>query len=286
MSAQDNISVDKQVEKIISSEIIDVQGVAGGQNSAPENFNPLSRSSKFAHLHHINPKQNHLLAALPQEEFDSIVNELKLVQLTLGDSIYTPGLAISYAYFPISCVVSLHYVTESGASAQTASVGNEGVVGVSIIMGGDSMASSATTVISGFAYKLEANALKHAFKHKPFLHQILLIYLQMLYTQTAQNAVCNRYHTIEQQFARWLLVTSDQITTKELVVTQELLAGLLGVRRESITQAAGNLQNGQLINYRRGHISVLDREALKSTTCECYEVLQRELLRLLANVKK
>lgn len=245
-----------------------------------------STSSRLAELHFINPAQNHLLAALPHDELSCIETCLKLVHLSLGDSLYSAGEPISHAYFPISCVVSLHYVTESGASSETASVGNEGVVGVSLIMGGDTMASSATVLISGYAYKFEGIAFKKAFDQKPFLQKMILKYLQILYTQTAQTAICNRHHTIEQQLVRWLLVTSERVVTEELNVTQELISGLLGVRRESVTHAASNLQGAELINYRRGHLSVVNREGLKKHTCECYTVLQNELSRLLPSLKK
>lgn len=256
---------------------------------ATPSANALSRSllqSKLSHLHHIKPHQNHLLAALPPADLERLQNDLKLVHLTLGDSLYTPGAHISYAYFPVTCLVSLHYVTETGASAETAEAGNEGVVGVSLIMDGGSMASSATVLVSGYAYRMDASSFRNAFKQLPSLQAVLLKYLQMLYTQTAQTAVCYRYHTIEQQLARWLLSTTLRITTNELVVTQEQISGLLGVRRESITQAASSLQQANLINYRRGHISVLNREKLEGYACECYMVVQTELVRLLPSLKK
>ncbi len=243
--------------------------------------NLVAKSVKLAEMNHITPMQNYLLANLPKPEFDILANHLDLVKLSLGDTLYRPSLVIKYAYFPISCVVSLHCVTDTGASAETASVGNEGMVGVSIIMGGESMASYATVLISGYAFRIESSILKNAFQKSAYLQQLLLKYIQMLYTQTSQTAVCNRHHTIQQQLAKWLLLTTERVRTQELVVTQELISGLLGVRRESITQAAINLQDFGLINYRRGHISVLDSEGLKAHTCECYKVLQTELIRLL-----
>ena len=236
---------------------------------------------KPAQLLHLTPKQNHLLAAVPMDEFNQFANDLKLVYLPLGEALYAPDKTLTHAYFPITCIVSLHYVMESGASAETASVGNEGVVGLSLLMGGDSTPSSATVLIAGYAYKLESHLLKRAFKQHAALNQLLLRYVQVLLTQIAQTAVCNRHHSIEQQLSRWLLLTIHRLSTNELNITQELVSGMLGVRRESITQAASNLQRLGLISYRRGHISVLNSKGLEKHVCECYQVVQAELQRLL-----
>ena len=236
---------------------------------------------KPAQLLHFNPKQNHLLAAVPLAEFTQLANDLKLVYLPLGESLYSPDKTLTHAYFPITCIVSLHYVMESGASAETASVGNEGMVGLSLLTGGDSMPSSATVLIAGYAYKLDSHHIKRAFTQHAALQQLLLRYIQVLLTQIAQTAVCNRHHSIEQQLARWLLLTINRLSTNELNITQELVSGMLGVRRESITQAASNLQRLGLISYRRGHISVLNSKGLEKHVCECYQVVQAELQRLL-----
>lgn len=232
-------------------------------------------------LLHFNPKQNHLLAAVPLAEFTQLANDLKLVYLPLGESLYSPDKTLTHAYFPITCIVSLHYVMESGASAETASVGNEGMVGLSLLTGGDSMPSSATVLIAGYAYKLDSHHIKRAFTQHAALQQLLLRYIQVLLTQIAQTVVCNRHHSIEQQLARWLLLTINRLSTNELNITQELVSGMLGVRRESITQAASNLQKVGLISYRRGHISVLNSQGLEKHACECYQVVQAELQRLL-----
>ncbi len=238
---------------------------------------------KIADLLYITPKQNHLIAALPSDEFNDLVGDLKLVYLYLGDIIQLPGVKLAKAYFPVNSVISMHYVIESGSSAEVAIVGNEGVLGISLILGGDSMPSSATVVIAGYAYTLEESILKSAFKNKFGFQKLLLKYTQLLYTQTAQTAVCYRHHTVDQQLSRWLLLVSDRINTQNMMVTQELISGLLGVRRESITHAAKRLQDSGLINYRRGHISVVDRELLNMNTCECYKVIKNESLRLMPN---
>jgi CRP-like cAMP-binding protein len=199
--------------------------------------------------------------------------------------LYEPGGQLQHAYFPTTSIVSLHYVMESGASAETAGVGNEGVVGISLFMGGDTTPSSAVVQTAGQAYRLERRLLKQAFDHAGSLQRLLLRYTQALITQMAQTAVCNRHHSLEQQLCRWLLLTLDRLPSNELVMTQELVASMLGVRREGITEAAGNLQRAGFISYRRGHIAVLDRSGLKSRTCECYAVVKNELNRLLSDVQ-
>lgn len=231
------------------------------------------------------PNQNHLLAALPTAEFDALAPSLELVQMPLGMMLYEPGGQLQHAYFPTSAIVSLHYVMESGASAEMAGVGNEGVVGVSLFMGGDTTSSSAVVQTAGYAYRLERRRLKQEFERAGLLQRLLLRYTQALLTQMAQTAVCNRHHSVEQQLCRWLLLTLDRLPTNELVMTQELVASMLGVRREGITEAAGNLQRAGLISHRRGHISVLDRSGLEAHACECYAVVRKELDRLLSDVR-
>ena len=278
MISMQNKKMGKKVDKIISDSlspaITSAAKISTANKLGVKTLNP-------AELLHFNPRQNHLLAAVPVAEFNQLASELKLVYLPLGEALYAPDKTSTHAYFPINCIVSLHYVMESGASAETASVGNEGMVGLSLLMGGDSTPSSATVLIAGYAYKLESHLLKRAFMQQPTLQQLLLRYIQVLLTQIAQTAVCNRHHSIEQQLARWLLLTIHRLSTSELNITQELVSGMLGVRRESITQAASNLQQLGLISYRRGHISVLNSKGLEKHACECYQVVQAELQRLL-----
>ena len=232
-----------------------------------------------------NPNQNHLLAALPAKDFEALVADLELVPLALGQMLYDPGTQMRHAYFPTTSIVSLHYVTESGASAETAGVGNEGVVGISLFMGGDTTSSSAVVQTAGHAYRLERHLLKQAFDEAGPFQYLLLRYTQALMTQMAQTAACNRHHTVEQQLCRWLLLTLDRLPDRELVMTQELVASMLGVRRESVTDAAGHLQTLGYIRYRRGHIGVLDRGGLESHACECYGVVKKEINRLLSDVR-
>ena len=232
-----------------------------------------------------NPSQNHLLAALPTAEFDALATHLEWVAMPLGKILYGPGEKLKHAYFPTTSIVSLHYVMESGATAETAGVGNEGVVGVSLFMGGETTSSTAVVQTAGHAYRLEGKLLKEAFDRAGLMQRLLLRYTQALLTQTAQTAVCNRHHSLEQQLCRWLLLTLDRIPANELIMTQELVASMLGVRREGITEAAGKLQRAGLISYRRGHIAVLDRHGLEAHACECYAVVKKELGRLLPDVR-
>jgi CRP-like cAMP-binding protein len=231
------------------------------------------------------PNQNHLLAALPTAEFERLAVQLELVPLPLGEILYEPGGQLQHAYFPTTAIVSLHYVTESGASAETAGVGNEGVVGVSLFMGGNTTPSSAVVQTAGHAYRLERRLLEREFNRNEFMQRLLLRYTQALVTQMMQTAACNRHHSVEQQLCRWLLSTLDRVSSGELVMTQQLVASMLGVRREGITEAAGDLQHAGFIRYRRGHISVLDRSGLESRVCECYGVVKKELSRLLSDVR-
>ena len=231
------------------------------------------------------PSQNHLLAALPAAEFERLRPHLELVPLRLGDTLYDPGTQLQHVYFPTTSVVSLLYVLESGMSAEIAGVGNEGVLGIALFMGGDTTPSSAVVQTAGHGYRLPAKVLKQEFARGGEVQRLLLRYTQALVTQMFQTAACNRHHSIEQQLCRWLLLTMDRLPSTELVMTQELIANALGVRREGITEAAGNLQRGGLIRYRRGHISVLQRSGLESGSCECYGVVRKELNRLLSDVR-
>lgn len=237
----------------------------------------------MAHAH--SPSQNHLLAALPTAEFEQLAAHLEPVPMRLGDVLYEPGGELQHAYFPTTAIVSLHYVLESGASAETAGVGNEGVVGISLFMGGDSTPSSAVVQTAGHAYRLASGILKREFDRGGLMQRLLLRYTQALITQVTQTAVCNRHHSVEQQLCRLLLLTLDRVSSRELVMTQELVASMLGVRREGITEAAGKLRDSGLISYRRGHISVLERPGLEARACECYAVVRKELNRLLSDVR-
>ena len=202
--------------------------------------------------------------------------------MPLGQILYEPGGQMQHAYFPTTAIVSLHYVTESGASAETAGVGNEGVVGIALFMGGDTTPSSAVVQTGGHGYRLGRSKLMEEFNRGGLMHRLLLRYTQALITQTA---ACNRHHSLEQQLCRWLLLTLDRLPSNELVMTQELVASMLGVRREGITESAGNLQRAGFIRYRRGHIAVIERSGLEATACECYAVVKKELARLLSDVR-
>jgi CRP-like cAMP-binding protein len=231
--------------------------------------------------HH--PEQNHLLAGLLPMEFKRLLPHLQLVPMPLGSMVYRPGEQLQTALFPTTAIVSLHYVTESGASAETAGVGNEGMVGIALFTGGSSMVGSAVVQTAGFAYSLDACYLKQEFARGGNMQNQLLRYTQALITQIAQTAVCNCHHSLEQRLCRWLLLTLDRCESEDLVITQEFVAGILGVRRESVTDAAGALQRAGYINSRRGHISVIDRIGLEVAACECYGVVRKEILRLQAD---
>ena len=230
------------------------------------------------------PRQNQLLAALPTAVLEPFAAQLELVPMLLGDMLYEPGQQLQHAYFPTTSIVSLHYVMASGVSSETSGVGNEGVVGISLFMGGNTTPSSAVVQTAGHAYRLQRYAVKEQFDRVGNVRSLLLRYTQALIAQVAQTAACNRHHSIDQQLCRLLLLTLDRTPAEELRMTQELIAGLLGVRREGITDAAGKLQSAGLIRYRRGHISVLDRTGLEARSCECYGVVKREMNRLLAAV--
>ncbi|MDP4028936.1 MAG: Crp/Fnr family transcriptional regulator [Gallionella sp.] len=228
--------------------------------------------------------QNHLLALLPQEIFERIAPHLELISMPLGEALYEPGGQLHYAYFPTTAIVSLHYVMENGASAEIAGVGNDGVVGVALFMGGNTTPSQATVCAGGYGYRIKARLMMEEFNRAGPMMRLMLRYTQALITQMSQTAVCNRHHSMEQQMCRWLLFTLDRSASHELVMTQELIASMLGVRREGITETAGNLQRAGLISYRRGHITALDRHGLEARTCECYNVVKKEFQRLLSDV--
>ena len=229
----------------------------------------------------IDPKQNHLLAALPDAEWQRWLPQLESVEMPLGQVLYESGATLSHVYFPTTSIVSLLYVMENGASAEIAVVGNEGLVGVSLFMGGESTPSRAVVQSAGSGFRLPAATMKDEFDRAgPVLH-LLLRYTQALITQMSQTAVCNRHHSLDQQLCRWLLLSLDRLQGNELVMTQELIANMLGVRREGVTEGALKLQKARLIRYSRGRISVLDRPGLEKRTCECYAVVKREYDRLL-----
>ncbi len=228
----------------------------------------------------LDPLQNQLLAALPEAEWQRWQPQLELVDLPLGKVLYESGGQLTHVYFPTTAIVSLLYVMENGASAEIAVVGYEGIVGVSLFMGGESTPSRAVVQSAGTGYRLKAAVIKEEFKRAPVLH-LLLRHTQALITQMAQTAVCNRHHTLDQQLCRWLLLSLDRLDGNRLVMTQELIANMLGVRREGVTEGAINLQKAGIISYARGHITVLDRPALENRTCECYAVVKKEYDRLL-----
>jgi CRP-like cAMP-binding protein len=223
---------------------------------------------------------NQLLAALPEEVMQRWRPLLEPFDMPLGQVLYESGETLTHVYFPTTAIVSLLYVMEDGASAEIAVVGNEGLVGVSIFMGGESTPSRAVVQSAGKSFRMKADALKDEFTRMPVLH-LLLRYTQALLTQMAQTAVCNRHHSLHQQLCRWLLLSLDRLEGSELVMTQELIANMLGVRREGVTEGALKLQKAGLIRYSRGHITVLDRPGLEKLTCECYAVVKKEYDRLL-----
>lgn len=228
-----------------------------------------------------NPHQNHLLAALPATDFERLKSHLKLVPLPLGEVLYESGNRLRQVFFPTTSIVSLLYMMADGASAEIAVVGNEGIIGVSLFMGGETTPSRAVVQSAGHAYQLTGKLLKAEFTRAGAMQHLLLRYTQALLTQMAQTAVCNRHHSLDQQLCRWLLLSLDRLSSNELVMTQELIANMLGVRREGVTEAAGKLQDAGLIQYSRGRITVLNRPALEARTCECYAVVKKECDRLL-----
>jgi len=227
------------------------------------------------------PNQNLLLASLPAAELGLLAKHLELVELALGDMLYEPNQQMQHAIFPTTAVVSLHYVTVNGATAEIAGVGHEGVVGIPLFMGGDTTPSSAVVQTAGHAYRLQRHLFEQAFQRAGAMQSLLLRYAQVLIAQVSQTAACNRHHSVQQQLSRWLLLALDRAPGRDLVMTQELVANMRGVRRESVTEAAGKLQEIGVIRYRRGHITVVDRQGLESLSCECYGVVKKELDRLI-----
>ncbi len=226
-------------------------------------------------------QQNHLLAALPAAELARISEGISITPMPLGHVLYESGDEMRHVYFPTTAIVSLLYVMEDGSSAEIAIVGNEGIVGISLFMGGESTPSRAIVQSAGQAFRVASNILKEEFRRAGPVQHVLLRYTQALITQMSQTAVCNRHHSVEQQLCRWLLMSLDRLASDELTMTQELIANMLGVRREGVTESAGKLQKLGLIEYSRGHIKVLDRPALEAHACECYQVVKTEFERLL-----
>jgi CRP-like cAMP-binding protein len=230
---------------------------------------------------HAGAKLNHLLAALSAVELKRIRGHLEPVAMPLGEVVYESGRPLDHVYFPTTCIVSLLYVLENGASAEIAVVGNEGVVGVSLFMGGETTPSRAVVQSAGSAFRMPGKVMKEEFNRGGAMQHLMLRYTQALITQMAQTAVCNRHHSVDQQLCRWLLLSIDRLPKPEITMTQELIANMLGVRREGVTEAAGKLQKARVISYSRGHIKVLDRPRLEAMSCECYDVVRRETARLL-----
>jgi CRP-like cAMP-binding protein len=240
-----------------------------------------SKASKRAVAAQHSPRQNRLLAALPLEDYERLLSDLEPVPLPLAWTVHRAGDREKYLYFLTAGIVSRFYVMQNGASAEFAVTGSEGVIGVASFLGGESTPSQAVVLSAGYAYRLRADLLKSAFRHDRPLAHLLLRYTQALITQMAQTAVCNRHHSLEQQLCRWILSSLDRLPSRELTMTHELIADMLGVRREGVTEAAGKLQKAGLIHYSRGHIAVLDRPRLEAQACECYAVVKREYDRLL-----
>src|SRR5450830_1831079 len=247
----------------------------------------LNKGTRMNALKHLtsdqaaSPRQNHLLMTLPDANYMRLLPHLELVTLKLGDVLYESGGLLRHVYFPTTSIVSLLYVMEDGASAEIAVVGNEGILGISLFMGGETTPSRAVVQSAGHGYRMKAEFLKVEFSRADAMMHLLLRYTQALITQMAQTAVCNRHHSIEQQLCRWLLLSLDRLSSNELVMTQELIANMLGVRREGVTEGALKLQRAGLISYARGHITVINRVGLESRTCECYAVVKKEYARLL-----
>jgi CRP-like cAMP-binding protein len=232
-----------------------------------------------------NPNRNYLLAALPAAEFERLESHLELVPMLLGETLYEPGGQLQHAYFPTTAIVSLLYNMETGASAEVARVGNEGILGIALFMGGDTTSTSAVVQTAGHGYRLRGHLLKEEFNRAAPVRRLLLRYTQGLIAQISQTAACNRHHSVQQQLCRWLLLTLDRLPANELIMTHGLVASAFGVRRETITEAAGNLQRDGLIRYRRGHIAVFERSGLEAGACECYAVVKKELSRLQSDVR-
>lgn len=226
-------------------------------------------------------RRNRLLASLPADSLERIGRHLELVATPLGTSLSEPHIEMEYVYFPVNSIVSLLCLMEDGDSAEIAVVGFEGIVGISLFMGGQTVHSRAIVQSGGYAYRLPGSILQQEFARGEAIQQTLLRYTQTLITQMAQTAACNRHHTLDQQLCRWLLLSHDRLVDDEVVMTQELIANMLGVRREGVTEAARQLQQAGLINYRRGHITITDRAGLEARVCECYRIVEQEFARLL-----
>ena len=255
-------------------------GTCAGDSLKSDTTSPFEAAA-YAMSRIQSPEENHILRILPAEVRDRLVPHLRLVSLPLGTVLYESGSLVPHIYFPTDSIVSLLYVLDNGASAEIAVVGNDGAVGVSLFMGGETTTSRAVVQSAGYAYRLTGARLKREFGLHGDLMYVLLRYTQSLLTQMAQTAVCNRHHSVDQQLCRWLLLSLDRLSSTEIVMTHELIANMLGVRREGVTDAAGKLQKLGLIRYRRGLITVLDRPGLERLCCECYGVVRRETARLL-----
>ena len=254
---------------------------AGIRHTRPSRTQALTQASAPEGVH-----RNHLLDALPKGDYERLVANLELVPMELGAVLYEPGVQMRYVYFPTTSIVSLLYVMEDGASAEIAIVGNEGMLGIALFMGGETTPSRAVVQSAGAGYRLRAQLLKEEFARFGPMLRLLLRYTQALITQMAQTAVCNRHHSVDQQLCRWLLLSLDRLSSNQLAMTQELIANMLGVRREGVTEAAGKLQEAGLIRYQRGKITVIDRRGLERRSCECYQVVKREFDRLLPYVAR
>jgi CRP-like cAMP-binding protein len=228
-----------------------------------------------------NPMLNHILAALPSEIYQRLLPDLESVRLHLGEQLYAAGEALEYVYFPATAIVSLLYTMEDGRSAEIGIVGNDGILGIAVFMGGESVPNRAVVQSGGVAFRMHAHVLAAEFRQAGALQRVLLRYTQSLIAQMSQTAVCNRLHSVEQQLCRWLLLSLDRLPSDELIMTQELIADMLGVRREAVSHEAARLQDAGLIKYHRGHITILDRAGLEARACECYGVVRREAKRLL-----
>jgi CRP-like cAMP-binding protein len=231
------------------------------------------------------PNRNYLLAALPAAEFERLRPHLELVPMLLGETLYEPGRQLQHVFFPTTAIVSLLYIMESGASAEMARVGNEGILGIALFMGGDTTPSSAVVQTAGYGYRLLGKLLKEEFNRAAPMRRLLLRYTQALIAQISQTAACNRHHSVKQQLCQWLLSTLDRLPANELTMTHDLVASAFGVRRETITEAAGELRRDGLIRYRRGHIAVFERSGLEASACECYAVVKKELSRLQSDAR-
>lgn len=226
------------------------------------------------------PNRNSVLDALPLNDLTIFHENLKLVKLPLGQTLFTPNNESRFVYFPVNCLISLYQLLESGKSSETASVGNDGIAGISLFTGSRSIQSFAVVVIAGYAYQLDSVSFKKAYANCANFHRLLMLYIQVLMTQTSFAAVCNRHHTVEQHFCRWILQSLDKVPVTEITITQELIANIIGVRREGVSEVAGVLQREGIISYRRGHIKVVNRDGLENHVCECYNAQKKELNRL------